>query len=368
MNNPTRTIWLKEGDPTTIQVIDQRFLPHKLEIFDLKNYQDVVFAIKDMIVRGAPLIGVSAAYGLYLAALCAPSESTGFDVFINKVAAELLATRPTAVNLHWAITKSLEAINHGINPQDKINIALEIANKIAEEDVENCRKIGVFGLNIFKDILSKKNPGETLNILTHCNAGWLACVEWGTAISPIYQAHRNNLPIHVWVDETRPRNQGFNLTAWELGKAGVSHTLLVDNAGGHLMQHGKVDIVIVGADRITRNGDAANKIGTYLKALAAYDNQIPFYVAAPSSSIDWNIKDGVKEIAIEERHNDEVKYIQGWEGDTLRKVLIAPENSPAANYCFDVTPARLITGIITERGVCEASEDGLMGLFREYRT
>lgn len=361
-NRPYRTIWLKEGDAKTVQIIDQRMLPHQLVIQDLKTFQDAEAAIKDMTVRGAPLIGVTAAYGLYLAALQAPDEPQAFEEFIQEAARTLLATRPTAINLQWAIEKQLEAMAMGSSPEAKTKIALETANELAEDDIEVCRRIGEHGLQIIEKIAEAKN-GKTVNILTHCNAGWLGTVDWGTATAPIYMAQQKGLPIHVWVDETRPRNQGFNLTAWELNERKVPHTVIVDNAGGHLMQHGMVDMVIVGTDRTTRAGDVANKIGTYLKALAAKDNNIPFYVALPSSTIDWSMTDGLKEIPIEERDEDEVKFIQGWYDGRIQRVQLAPEDSPASNYGFDVTPGRLVTALITERGVCEASEAGLKSLF-----
>lgn len=363
-DRPYRTIWLKEGDPTTVQVIDQRVLPHQLIIQDLKSFEDAAEAIKDMTVRGAPLIGVTAAYGLYLAALYGPQDDREFDKHIKSAAETLLATRPTAVNLQWAIQKMLEAVAMAVTPIAKTKVALDTANQLAEDDIEMCRQIGEYGLQIIEELVRKKN-GETVNILTHCNAGWLGTVDWGTATAPIYLAQQKGLPIHVWVDETRPRNQGFNLTAWELNERKVPHTVIVDNTGGHLMQHGMVDMVIVGSDRTTRLGDVANKIGTYLKALAASDNDIPFYVALPSSTIDWTMKDGLEEIPIEERDPYEVKFIQGWYHGQMQTVQLAPEDSPAANYGFDVTPARLVTGLITERGICAASEEALLTLFPE---
>jgi methylthioribose-1-phosphate isomerase len=365
-NKKYRTIWLKEGDPTTVQVIDQRMLPHQLTFFDLKKYEDAVFAIKQMLVRGAPLIGVTAAYGLYLAALQAPKDPRDFDAFIEIAAQELGNTRPTAINLAWAIEKQLHAMSFGTTPEAKMKVALDTANKIAENDIAVCKSIGDNGVKIIEEIAARKK-GETVNILTHCNAGWLGCVDWGTATAPIYMAHQLQIPIHIWVDETRPRNQGFNLTAWELNQRGVPHTVIVDNAGGHLMQHGMVDMVIVGTDRTTRTGDVANKIGTYLKALAAKDTNVPFYVALPSSTIDWEMRDGLKEIPIEERNAEEVKYIQGWYEGKLQIVQLAPTNSPASNYGFDVTPARLVTKLITEKGICDASEEGLCSLFPDKR-
>jgi methylthioribose-1-phosphate isomerase len=360
----TRTIWQKPNNPHIIEIIDQRQLPHEFIIRQLTTWEEADFAIREMIVRGAPLIGVTAAYGIYLACLKAPSNDTAFDAFVANAAETLRNSRPTAINLMWAVDKMQEAIRFGTSPEAKTHIALTTANILAEEDVEVCRLIGENGLSIIEEISRKKN-GAPVNILTHCNAGWLGCVEWGTATSPIYQAHQLQLPVHVWVDETRPRNQGFNLTAWELNEKGVPHTVIVDNTGGHLMQHNMVDMVIVGTDRTTRIGDVANKIGTYLKALAAKDNNVPFYVALPSSSIDWTITDGIKQIPIEQRNAEEVKYIQGWYQDKMQIVQLAPTDSPAANYGFDVTPARLITGLITERGICPATEEGLLSLFPE---
>jgi methylthioribose-1-phosphate isomerase len=284
-----------------------------------------------------------------------------------KDAGEILkATRPTAVNLAWAVDKQFKAIQSCQSIQDKINITLETANIIANEDAEHCNRIGEHGLKIIEAI-SKKKKGETVNILTHCNAGWLAFVDYGSATAPIYAAHAKGINLHVWVDETRPRNQGASLTAWELGQQGIPHTIIADNTGGHLMQHGMVDMIIVGSDRTTYTGDVANKIGTYLKALAAKDNNIPFYVALPSSSIDWQMNDGIKEMIIEERNGDEVKYIEGLCDGEIKKVLLTPENSNAANYGFDVTPARLITGIITERGICEANKNSILNLFPERK-
>lgn len=352
-----RTIWLKDN---YIQIIDQRWLPHKFVIEDLKTVDQVAVAIKDMHVRGAGLIGAAAGYGMYLAAKEASDKS--FDKDLQESAKKLKATRPTAVNLAWAVQRQLDSISKKISPAEKRKEALRIANEIADEDAAFCKKIGEHGLKIIEDI-SKKKQGKVVNILTHCNAGWLAFVDYGSATAPIYAAFEKGIKIHVWVDETRPRNQGAQLTAWELGQHGITHTVIADNVGGHLMQHGMVDMVIVGSDRTTRTGDAANKIGTYLKALAAKDNNIPFYVALPSSTIDWNIKDGIKEIPIEERGNDEVKFVQGLHEGTIKKVLITPKNSPAANYGFDVTPSRLIAGLITERGICKADEKDILRLF-----
>jgi methylthioribose-1-phosphate isomerase len=358
-----QTIWLKEGNNEIVQVFDQRYFPHKVEIVDIANTKDAAFAIKDMVVRGAPLIGVTAAYGMYLACLEAKNEPTP-SAYIDEVANLLNATRPTAVNLTWAIAEMQKAIHSVSSIDEKITIALKRAHEIKQEDVDICFNIGKHGLALVEEISKAKN-GEPVNILTHCNAGWLATIDWGTATSPIYQAQIAGIKVHVWVDETRPRNQGANLTAFELNQQGVPHTLINDNTGGHLMQHGMVDMVIVGTDRTTRNGDVANKIGTYLKALAAHDNNIPFYVALPSSTLDCSIVDGVKNIPIETRGQNEVKYIQGLVDGEIKSVLICPEDTPAMNYGFDVTPAKYVTGLITERGICNASEEGIRSLFPE---
>ena len=359
-----RTIWLKEGQEKTLQIIDQRFLPHSFMIEDLKSTAEVILAIKEMHVRGAGLIGATAGYGMYLATLEA-AEKDDFDKSLNEIATELKTSRPTAVNLEWAVGRQMAAIKEAESIEDRINIAKQTAEKIADEDVEYCRSIGLNGLRIIQEI-SEKKKGEPVNILTHCNAGWLAFTDYGSATSPIYQAFDQGIDVHVWVDETRPRNQGASLTAWELINHGVPHTIIPDNTGGHLMQNNHVDLVITGADRVTRTGDVANKIGTYLKALAAQDNNVPFYVAIPSSTIDWKISDGNKEIPIEQRGGNEVRYIQGMNGDELQKVLLTPPNSPVANYGFDITPSRLVSGLITERGICEASENGLLHLFPEW--
>lgn len=358
-----RTIWVSKDDPSVIQAIDQRFLPHEVVIEDLKNVDAVAAAIKEMHVRGAGLIGAAAGYGMYLAALDAPQNSEeSFMSAILDAGERLKATRPTAVNLEWAVNRSIEAIKAEKDIDARIAAARRIADTIADEDAEFCRRIGQHGLSIIEEISKRKN-GETVNILTHCNAGWLAFVDYGTATAPIYAAHEKGIKVHVWVDETRPRLQG-ELTAFELGQNHVPHTIIADNAGGHLMQHGMVDMVIVGSDRTTITGDVANKIGTYLKALAAHANGIPFYVALPSSTIDWNIRDGVKEIPIETRSEDEIKYISGRTQDgRMETVRITPDDSPAANYGFDVTPGCLITALITERGICPATEEGIKRLF-----
>jgi methylthioribose-1-phosphate isomerase len=350
-----RTIWLKPDDEKVIQIIDQRYLPHQFIIEELETVDHMGTAIKDMHLRGAGLIGAAAGFGIYLATLEAPKNDS-FDQFILLAAEKLKSTRPTAVNLAWAVNKQLSAIQKGNTIQEKINIAFTIANEIANEDAEHCRRIGEHGLTLIEEISQNKHGG-TVNILTHCNAGWLAFVDYGSASSAIYAAHDKGIDVHVWVDETRPRNQGSSLTAWEMTQHGVPNTVIADNTGGHLMQHGMVDMVIIGSDRTTYTGDVANKIGTYLKALAANDNNIPFYAALPSSSIDWQMEDGLKEIVIEERNGDEVKYIEGLCDGEIKKVLLTPDNSKAANYGFDVTPARLITGIITERGHLRAQQE-----------
>lgn len=362
-NKHCQTIWLKENDNKIVQVFDQRYFPHEIKVMDLTSAEDFYFAIKEMVVRGAPLIGVTAAYGVYI--ICLEAQNKEYpNEYITNTCEKLRAARPTAVNLDWAINEMLATLKQVNTIEEKIAVALQKANSIKEEDIQTSIKMGEFGLEIIKEIAHKKK-GETVNILTHCNAGWLATIDWGTATAPIYKAFLAGIDVHVWVDETRPRNQGASLTAFELNQQGVKHTLIADNTGGHLMQHGLVDLVIVGTDRTTKNGDVANKIGTYLKALAAYDNDIPFYVAAPSSSIDFSITDGVKNIPIETRDENEVKYIQGLLDNEIKSVLICPETTPAVNYGFDVTPARLITGLITERGVCTAAEEGLKKLFPE---
>ncbi len=360
-NKHYRTIWLKEGDDKVIQIIDQRFLPHKFIIEDLHSFKDVVVAISDMHVRGAGLIGAAAGYGMYLAALEARNEKS-FDNYLSEAATRLKASRPTAVNLEWAADRMLNAISVVNSVDEKIKMAKKTAIEIADEDAENCRMIGRHGVVIIEELSKKK--GEALNILTHCNAGWLGLVDYGSALAPVYEAYNKGIEIHVWVDETRPRNQGASLTAWELINQGVPHTVIADNTGGHLMQRGLVDIVITGADRVTRTGDVANKIGTYLKALAARDNNIPFYVALPSTSFDLNIADGIKEIRIEERDPDEVRYISGLCEGELKKVLLTPPESKALNIAFDVTPAKLITGLITELGICKANERSIRTMLK----
>jgi len=356
------TIWVDETDDKIIQIIDQTRLPHSFEIVNLTTVNEAAAAIKEMWIRGAGLIGATAGYGMYLAALEAPENE--FDDFLQLAAREFIDTRPTAKNLEWAVKRQLKAILSVQGTSEKITTAFTTAKSIAVEDAEFCRRIGEHGIHLISEI-SKRKKGAPVNILTHCNAGWLAFVDYGSATSPIYAAYNAGIPVHVWVDETRPRNQGASLTAWELGKHGVPHDIIVDNAGGHLMQHGMVDIAFVGADRVTTGGDAANKIGTYLKALAAVDNGVPFYVAFPSSTIDWEIKDGIKEIPIEERSEDEVRFMSGKTPEGPQTVLICPEESRARNWGFDVTPSRLITGLITERGICRASEEGLRSLYSE---
>jgi methylthioribose-1-phosphate isomerase len=360
-----RTIWLKDNNPEIVCIIDQRFLPHQFKIEDLISVDEVIFAIKDMQVRGAGLIGAAAGYGMYLAVLEARKEKSFTDI-VNDRAKKLINSRPTAVNLEWAIKRQLDAISKVTSIDEKIEVALKTASAIADEDAEFCKQIGFHGVKLIEEI-SKKKKGETVNILTHCNAGWLAFVDYGSATAPIYEANKRGIKIHVWVDETRPRNQGASLTAWELLNQGVPHTIIADNTGGHLMQHGQVDMVITGADRVTRAGDVANKIGTYLKALAANDNGIPFYVALPSSTFDWKIYDGVKDIPIEVRDPNEVKYVLGLCENEIKKVLVAPIDSPALNYGFDVTPSRFITELITERGICKGNEKDILSLFPEKK-
>ncbi len=353
-----RTIWLA-ADGWSVEVIDQTKLPHKFEIATLSSVEDAARAIKTMQVRGAPLIGVTAAYGLCMALRQDPS-----DISLDSEIAFLAEQRPTAVNLRWALDEMRTAVQN--LPYDKrVAAAYARAARMADEDVETCRRIGEHGLEIIKAIAAKKEPGEAVNVLTHCNAGWIACVDWGTATAPVYMAHDAGIPVHVWVDETRPRNQGAALTAFELGSHGVPHTIIVDNAGGHLMQRGLVDLVIVGTDRVTANGDVANKIGTYLKALAAKDTGVPFYVALPHTTIDWTLDDGMK-IEIEERAQDEVLKMSGRLKDgTVVVVEIAAPGSPAGNPAFDVTPARLVTGLITERGIAPSTREGLKRLYPE---
>jgi len=359
-----RTIWRKPDDQRVVQLIDQRFLPHDFVIEEVRSVEQMATAIREMHVRGAGLIGASAGYGMYLAALEAAGRDS-FDEHMTRAAAQLSATRPTAVNLSWAIQRQLQNIAAGKSADEKVALALRTADLIADEDAEHCRMIGQHGLALIRQIAEKKH-NKAVNVLTHCNAGWLAFVDYGSATAPIYAAHDSGLPLHVWVTETRPRNQGSKLTAWELGQHGVPHTVIADSAAGHLMQRSEVDLVIVGTDRTTYTGDVANKIGTYLKALAAKANDVPFYVALPSSSIDWKMRDGLKEIPIEQRGAEEVKNADGWRDGQQIAVRIAPDESPAANYGFDVTPRELVTAVITERGVCEANEKSIRSLFPEH--
>ena len=355
------TIWEKEENSEIIQVIDQRKLPFQFVIFDLKTVENAFFAIKEMVVRGAPLIGVTAAYGMYLAVL--KFDGSSIEDYINEKADYLKSSRPTAVNLAFAVNEMVDFILNKKSNPDLIQQTLEKARSLKQKEIDFGDKIGEFGFEIIRQIYKQKK--ETVNILTHCNAGWLACIDWGTATAPIYKAHQKGVPVHVWVDETRPRNQGARLTAFELGEEGVPHSVIADNTGGHLMQHGLVDLVIVGSDRTTITGDVANKIGTYLKALAANDNNIPFYAALPSTTIDWEIEDGLTEIPIEIRDAKEVSEIEGWNGSEIQSVLLIPEKSNVANYGFDVTPARLVTGLITERGICNANKKSILKLFPE---
>jgi methylthioribose-1-phosphate isomerase len=354
-----RTIWLDAADNTVVQLIDQRKLPHDFVIEDIRTPEEMATAIREMHVRGAGLIGAAAGYGLYLAAL---RYGDSFEE-IRKAAALLAATRPTAVNLAWAIERQLKEISRGSNAEERIRRSRETAEAIANEDAASCQRIGEYGVALIRQLASKKN-GQTVNVLTHCNAGWLAFVDYGSATAPIYAAHGSGLPVHVWVNETRPRGQGSKLTAWELGQEGVPHTVIADNAAGHLMQRGLVDLVLVGTDRTTYTGDVANKIGTYMKALAAADNNVPFYVALPSSSFDWQTRNG-RDIPIEERSDDEVKAAEVWSNGVHHRIALAPNDSPASNFAFDVTPRHLITGLITERGICPADEISITGLFPE---
>lgn len=339
------TIWCSEENREVIKIIDQQKLPFEFNIRNLKTFNDSFHAIKDMTVRGAPLIGVTAAYGIYLGLLDYEKKDKLLN-HIEDLCNKMKTARPTAVNLSWAVDEMLSVLKGISSVEEAKAAAFNMVGQIKQKEIENCSLIGDHGLSLIEEISQSKN-GEIVNILTHCNAGWLACIDWGTALAPIYKAHQKGIKVHVWVDETRPRNQGSRLTAFELYQEGVPHTVITDNAGGHLMQHGMVDMVIVGSDRTTRSGDVCNKIGTYLKALAAFDNNIPFYVALPSSSIDYSINDGLKEIVIEERSTDEVRFIEGKEG----KIQVVPDQSNISNYGFDVTPAILVSGYITEKGV-----------------
>jgi len=356
---PYRSIWL-DADGWSVRILDQTKLPWSLDILRLSNLREAAHAIRSMQVRGAPLIGATAAYGLALAV----RDDARVEA-MEQAASQLAATRPTAVNLGWALERMLTRLRNTA-PRERLRVAYEEAAAVTDESIIDCESIGEHGKPLIEAAQRADRPGEPVNVLTHCNAGWLATVDWGTALAPIYKAHDAGIPVHVWVDETRPRNQGAALTAWELGKHGVPHTVVSDNAGGHLMQHGRVDLVIVGADRVTRAGDVANKVGTYLKALAAHDNGVPFWVALPSSTVDWTIGDGIAEIPIEERDAAEVTTVTGRGMDgQVATVRVVPAGSPAANPAFDVTPARLVTGLITERGRCPATEKGLKALFPE---
>ena len=349
-----RTIWFENN---VVKIIDQTKLPHQFIIKDLKTVKDAINAIKVMEVRGAPLIGGTAAYGMALAV-----QENNDPEFIKKSAEELIQSRPTAINLKWAVDRMMKKLS-GINSDQILDIALNEAKEICDEDEKFCENIGINGLKIIEEIYNKKKG--TINILTHCNAGWLATINWGTATSPIYHAHKKGIPVHVWVDETRPRNQGANLTSYELNEEEIPNTIIADNTGGILMQRDEVDMCIVGTDRTLSNGDVCNKIGTYLKALAAYDNNVPFYVALPSSTIDWEIKEG-KDIPIEERNSEELSHVEGVDkNNEIKKVLIYPKKSKAMNLAFDVTPAKYVTNLITEKGICEASYNGLKELFKK---
>ena len=354
-----RTIWISE-DGWSVDVIDQTKLPHAFATLNLKSLSDACIAIQQMVVRGAPLIGATAAYGVYLA-----MREDASDEGLEKACTALFQTRPTAVNLSWALDQMRDCLLP-LAEKERAAQAFKKAGKIADDDVEISKQIGQAGLEVIRKIAAQKQPGEVVNILTHCNAGWLATVDWGTATAPIYMAHNEGIALHIWVDETRPRNQGASLTCWELGKHGVPHSLIVDNAGGHIMQHGQVDLCLVGTDRTTRAGDVCNKIGTYLKALAAADNDVPFYVCLPSTTIDWTMRDGVREIPIEQRDAQEISEVIGRsKKGKVARVNITPKGTQCANYAFDVTPARLISGLITERGLVEASEAALVGAFPE---
>ena len=362
-NRNYQTIWLDDNDPAIVCVIDQQKLPFFFEIKNLRSVDDVYEAIENMTVRGAPLIGATAAFGLYLATLEITSQ-TNIREHLSNAARYLISSRPTAVNLSWAVNFVLEKLNRDLSAGSLSETALKAAERICEMEKEYCRQIGNHGLKLIESLSEQKN-GEPLNILTHCNAGWLATIDYGTVTAPIYLAHEKGIPIHVWVDETRPRNQGAKLTAWELGQNGVPHTLIPDNTGGYLMQQKMVDVVFIGSDRTTRTGDVANKIGTYLKALAAKDNNVPFYSLFPSTSIDFSIGDGIKEITIEERDPEEVTNISGLADGKIQSVRVCPENIRAANYGFDITPARLLTGLITERGICRATEKEIKKMFSD---
>ncbi len=355
------SIWLDENDDTVVNIIDQNKLPFKFDILSLRTVDDVFGAIRNMNLRGAPLIGVAAAYGMYLACL-EVTIYTKTREHLKNAARYLISARPTAVNLKWAVNRQMDILSEFCRRDKLVGSSLLTAKEIASEEKEKCRLIGKAGLDIIRELSDKKN-GKPVNILTHCNAGWLACIDYGTATSPVYMAHDNGIRVHVWVDETRPRNQGARLTAWELGNHGVPYTLITDNAGGYLMQKGEIDMVIAGSDRTTSEGDVANKTGTYLKALAARENNIPFYVALPTSSIDLNIKNGLEEIPVEKRDEKEVLYTEGLYNNEIVNVRICPEDSRAVNYGFDITPAGLVTALITEKGICKAEQKEIEKLF-----
>ncbi len=361
--NYYHSIWFNDSEPGIIYVIDQEKLPFLFEIKELRSVEDVYNAIKDMAVRGAPAIGAAGAFGMYLATLEITSHSN-IREHLKNAADYLISSRPTAINLAWAVNKVHEKLSDAAQQTSITETALCTAKEICESEIDNCKKIGLNGLPLIEEISNKKQ-GAPVNILTHCNAGWLACIDYGTALAPVYIAHEKGIPLHVWVDETRPRNQGARLTTYELGNCGIPYSLVTDNTGGHLMQHGLVDMILVGSDRTTRTGDVANKIGTYLKALAAFDNNVPFYVALPSSSIDFTIRDGLSEIQIEERDPEEVSMVSGFTGDKIISVRICPENTRSVNYGFDITPGRLISGLITEKGICRATEKDIIKMFSE---
>lgn len=359
------TIWVHPDNKHIVQVIDQRKLPFEFQVIDLKSSDDVFEAIRNMTVRGAPLIGVTGAYGIYLSLINGNDKNWKTDLLTS--AEYLKSARPTAVNLAILIDEMVHLLTDCDEIETAREIALNEANRMKLREIKWSEAIGDFGCKLIESISAEKN-GQPVNILTHCNAGWLACIEWGTATAPIYKAFHKGIPLHVWVDETRPRNQGARLTAWELSQEGVQHTVIPDNTGGHLMQHGLVDLCIVGSDRTTSTGDVANKIGTYLKALAAFDNKIPFYVALPSSSIDFEMKDGIREIPIEQRDVEEVSWMEGkLENGQIGKIRIVNESSPVANYGFDVTPAKYVTALITERGICKANRKDILNLFPEKK-
>lgn len=360
------TLWETDSEPSSISIIDQRFLPFKFQIIQLKKVEDFAKAIKEMYIRGAPLIGITACYGLFFAVKKSAS-ATEFNERFEMAKNILISTRPTAVNLTFAIQQAENNISllqkHSTNYENKIHSILQLARTMREDDIRCCKQIGTFGVKIIKEIYDAKK--DTINILTHCNAGWLATIDYGTALAPIYIAQKEGIPLHIWVDETRPRFQGAKLTSFELLNEGIQHTLISDNTGGFLMQKGLVDLIIVGADRVSVNGDIINKIGTYLKALAAKENNVPFYVAVPSSSIDWKCNNIFEDVEIEVRSENEVKYVTGFYNGEIIDVLICPEETKGLNYSFDITPSNLITGLITERGICQANRTSLLNLFPE---